>query len=98
MTDAHHTTLADIAKHFETLEDPRYPINRHHPLTTVVVISIMAILAGANGPTAIARWARAKVEFLRQGLPLPCGVPCKDVFRNVLTLLNPHVFQACFTD
>lgn len=98
MTESQHTTLADIAKHFDTLEDPRCHINRHHPLTSVVVIAIMAILAGANGPTAIAKWARAKQEFLRQGLPLPFGVPRKDVFRIVLTLLNPNVFQACFTD
>jgi predicted transposase YbfD/YdcC len=98
MTESQHTTLADIAKHFDTLEDPRCDINRHHPLTSVVVIAIMAILAGANGPTAIAKWARAKQEFLRQGLPLPFGVPRKDVFRIVLTLLNPNVFQACFTD
>jgi predicted transposase YbfD/YdcC len=98
MTEAQHTTLADIAKHFETLEDPRCHINRLHPLTSVVVISIMAILAGANGPTAIAKWARAKEEFLRRGLPLPFGVPRKDVFRIVLTLLNPRVFQSCFTD
>ena len=98
MTDAQHTTLAEIAKHFDTLEDPRCHINRRHPLTSVVVIAIMAILAGANGPTAIARWALAKKEFLCNSLPLPSGVPCKDVFRNVLTLLNPHVFQACFTD
>lgn len=98
MTALPHTTLADIAKHFEALEDPRCYINRHHPLTSVVVIAIMAILAGANGPTAIAKWARAKEELLRQGLPLLHGVPRKDVFRIVLTLLNPNVFQACFTD
>jgi predicted transposase YbfD/YdcC len=98
MTDSQHTNLADIAKHFDTLDDPRCPVNRHHPLTSVVVIAIMAILAGANGPTAIATWARAKEEFLRQGLCLPFGVPRKDVFRIVLTLLNPKVFQACFTD
>jgi predicted transposase YbfD/YdcC len=98
MTDAQHTTLAEIAKCFDTLEDPRCSINRRHPLTSVVVISVMAILAGANGPTAIARWALAKEEFLCNSLPLPSGVPCKDVFRNVLTLLNPKVFQACFTD
>src|ERR1700693_3899087 len=98
MTDAQHTTLAEIAKHFDALEDPRCPINRRHPLTSVVVISIMAILAGANGPTAIAKWARAKKELLCQGLPLPFGVPRKDVFRIVLTLLNPRVFQACFAD
>jgi predicted transposase YbfD/YdcC len=58
----------------------------------------MAILAGANGPTAIAQWARAKAAFLRQGLDLPRGIPRKDVFRTVLTLLNPRVFQACFTE
>src|ERR1022692_2453765 len=98
MTDSQHTTLAEIANHFDALEDPRCHINRRHPLTSVIVISIMAILAGANGPTAIAKWALAKKEFLCQGLRLPSGVPCKDVFRNVLTLLNPRVFQACFTD
>src|SRR5271154_1356811 len=98
MTDSPRTPPTDIAKHFDTLEDPRCPINRHYPLTSVVVIAIMAILAGANGPTAIATWARAKHKFLRQGLSLPDGVPCKDVFRNVLTLLNPKVFQACFAD
>ena len=98
MTESQKTTLAEIAKHFDTLEDPRCHINRHYPLTSVVVIAIMAILAGANGPTAIAKWARAKHQFLHQGLSLPDGVPCKDVFRNVLTLLNPKVFQACFAD
>jgi predicted transposase YbfD/YdcC len=98
MTDSQHTTFAEIAKHFDALEDPRCHINRRHPLTSVVVIAIMAILAGANGPTAIAKWARAKEKLLRQCLPLPSGAPCKDVFRVVLTLLNPNVFQACFTD
>lgn len=97
MTDSQHTSLADIAKHFDTLEDPRCSINRQYPLTSVVVIAIMAILGGANGPTAIAKWALAKQSFLRQALLLGEGVPCKDVFRIVLTLLNPKAFQACFT-
>jgi predicted transposase YbfD/YdcC len=91
-----HTTLNEIAKHFEDLPDPRCPINIQHPLTSVVVIAIMGVLAGATGPTSIAQWARSKVAFLGQGLPLPNGIPCKDVFRTVLTLLNPLVFQACF--
>jgi predicted transposase YbfD/YdcC len=56
----------------------------------------MAVLAGAGGPTAIARWADTKKEFLLTVLPLPAGVPRKDVFRRVLMLLNPVAFQACF--
>ena len=62
------------------------------------MIAILAILAGANGPTAIARWARVKKDLLGRGLRLPHGVPCKDVFRVVLSLLNPKMFQACFTE
>jgi predicted transposase YbfD/YdcC len=91
-----HTSLGHIARHFENLHDPRCHINRLHPLNSVVVIAIMAILAGASGPTAIAKWALAKQAFLLAGLDLPHGIPRKDVFRCVLSLLNPNVFQACF--
>jgi predicted transposase YbfD/YdcC len=61
-----------------------------------VVIAMMAVLAGAGGPTAIARWAKLKAEFLLQVLDLPHGIPRKDVFRRVLCLLKPEVFQRCF--
>lgn len=93
---ATRTSPTDIAAYFEKLPDPRSHINRLHPLSSVVAIAIMAILAGANGPTAIARWARAKAAFLGQNLPLPHGVPRKDVFRIVLARLHPRLFQACF--
>jgi predicted transposase YbfD/YdcC len=91
-----HTSLGHIAQHFENLQDPRCHINRLHPLNSVIVIAIMAILAGAGGPTAIAKWALTKKAFLLEGLDLPHGIPGKDVFRCVLSLLNPQVFQACF--
>src|SRR5450759_2943682 len=88
--------IEDIVHYFDELEDPRAPINIKHPLVSVVVIAMMAVLAGANGPTAIARWAKLKEDFLLQALPLPHGVPCKDVFRSVLSLLKPQAFQTCF--
>ena len=78
------------------MEDPRSTINRQHPLVSVVVIALMAVLAGAGGPTAIARWAAMKEELLLQILHLPNGIPRKDVFRRVLALLQPGAFQACF--
>jgi predicted transposase YbfD/YdcC len=90
------TTVDEIIAHFNQLEDPRSPINRRHPLVSVVVIALMAVLAGAGGPTAIARWAETKKDFLLKVLPLPAGIPRKDVFRRVLMLLNPAAFQACF--
>src|SRR5436189_5761696 len=98
MAEVRRIGLDEIARHFETLEDPRSSVNRKHPLVSVVVIALMAVLAGANGPTAIARWAMLKAEFLLKALDLPHGIPRKDVFRRVLTLLQPGAFQRCFVN
>lgn len=86
----------EIIGYFDDLEDPRDTVNRKHPLVSVVVIAMMAVLSGAGGPTAIAKWAALKAEFLTRVLPLPNGIPRKDVFRRVLGLLQPDAFQTCF--
>lgn len=90
--------LDEVVARFEKLEDPRSEINRLHPLSSVVVIALMAVLAGSGGPTAIARWAAMKEELLVKWLLLPHGIPGKDVFRRVLMTLKPDVFQHCFVD
>src|SRR3990172_8043697 len=89
--------VKEVVQHFKQLEDPRSAVNRLHPLESVIVIAIMAVLAGANGPTAIAKWANMKAEVLVKLLDLPHGIPQKDVFRRVLATLKPDAFQACFT-
>src|SRR3954462_14046054 len=96
MAELQRVSLDEIVVHFQELEDPRSTVNRRHPLVSVVVIAPLAVLAGAGGPTAIARWAALKEEFLLQVLDLPNGVPRKDVFRRVLMVLKPAAFQACF--
>ena len=88
--------LDEIVASFSTLEDPRSHINRRHPLPSVLVIAVLAVLAGAAGPTAIARWAKLKEDLLTTILDLPRGVPGKDVFRRVLMVLKPDAFEACF--
>jgi len=88
--------LNEVIGYFDTLEDPRSSINQKHPFVSVVVIALMAVLAGAGGPTAIAKWAASKEELLLRVLKLPNGIPRKDVFRRVLSLLQPAAFQACF--
>jgi predicted transposase YbfD/YdcC len=88
--------LDEIVASFATLEDPRSHINRRHPLPSVLVIAVLAVLAGAAGPTAIARWAELKEDLLTGLLDLPRGIPGKDVFRRVLMMLRPEAFEACF--
>jgi predicted transposase YbfD/YdcC len=98
MADVERFSLDEVVLHFADLEDPRSAVNLQHPLVSVVVIALMAVLAGAGGPTAIARWAALKEEFLLTALNLPNGIPRKDVFRRVLMTLRPGAFQVCFVN
>jgi predicted transposase YbfD/YdcC len=98
MAKIQQVTLDEIIGYFDELEDPRSTVNQKHPLVSVVIIAMMAVLAGAGGPTAIAAWAKIKEKFLVEVLDLPNGIPRKDVFRRVLSLLNPDAFQTCFVN
>ena len=98
MASIQHVRLDEVVGYFDELEDPRSTVNLKHPLVSVVVIALMAVLAGAGGPTAIAKWAAIKEAFLLKVLNLPHGIPRKDVFRRVLALLQPGAFQACFAN
>lgn len=88
--------IDQVIAHFVELEDPRSTVNRRHPLNSVILISMMAVLSGSNGPTAISVWANRKKELLLKTLDLPNGIPQKDVYRRVLSALKPEAFQACF--
>jgi predicted transposase YbfD/YdcC len=98
MADVRRIGLDEVVRQFQDLEDPRSTINRRHPLSSVLVIALLAVLAGAGGPTAIAAWAATKQDLLIRVLDLPHGIPGKDVFRRVLMTLQPVVFQACFVN
>src|SRR5262249_12725582 len=86
--------LDEIVASFSTLEDPRSHINRRHPLPSILVIAVLAVLAGAAGPTAIARWAQFRGALLGGPLDRPTRSPGKAVFRRVLLMLKPEAFEA----
>lgn len=90
--------LSEVVACFEELEDPRSSVNLHHPLPSVIVISLLAVLAGAEGPTGICLWAETKRELLLSVLELPFGIPQKDVYRRVLMAIDPQAFQVCFVE
>jgi predicted transposase YbfD/YdcC len=90
--------VGSIGSHFESLSDPRHTRNRKHLLSDVVVIGICGILCGANGPTAIRRWAISKANWLAKYLALPHGIPSRDCIRRLLLALKPEAFQKCFQE
>lgn len=85
-----------ILEYFKDLPDPRSHINRRHLLGDLIVISVLAVIAGADGPKAIGLWAESNGEWLRRYLELPHGIPSHDTFGRLLASLNPTAFQSCF--
>lgn len=88
--------VQSILDDFADLPDPRSHVNQRHLLGDIVVISIMAVIAGAEGPKAIGVWASSNERWLAERLKLPCGVPSHDTIGRVLMMLKPSAFQTCF--
>lgn len=96
MVEGMQSNVGSLKKHFAELPDPRSSINRQHLLIDVIVICVCGVLAGADGPAAIATWAKLHREWLEKHLDLPKGIPSRDTFRRVLQRLQPQAFQSCF--
>lgn len=96
MLDSIGDDVGSILECFQDLEDPRSAVNRKHLLGDLIVISICAVIAGADGPQAIGIWAASNRDWLKQHLELPYGIPSHDTIGRLLAVLKPAAFQTCF--
>jgi DDE_Tnp_1-associated len=65
MDSAGGVTVDSILEDFSELVDPRSTVNRTHILGDIIVIAILAVIAGADGPEAIGVWAASNESWLR---------------------------------
>src|SRR5690349_5695914 len=93
MKNSKGTTLIE---HFEKIKDPRVERTKRHILIDILVIAICAVICGAEGWEDIEAYGKAKIEWLKQFLKLPNGIPSDDTFRRVFTNLSSKEFEECF--
>ena len=87
---------SSIAAHFRQLPDPRVRRTRRHALEAILVITLCAVICGADDWASIARFGRAKRKWFRSFLALPHGIPSHDTFGRVFAALDPEAFKAAF--
>ncbi|AJP72143.1 ISAs1 family transposase [Sphingomonas hengshuiensis] len=85
----------DFVEVFAEIPDPR-DFTSQYPLTEILFIALAAVLCGAGNCTEMVLFAKARVDLLRQFIPLERGVPSHDTFSRVLRTLDPHAFNAAF--
>lgn len=87
---------SNIFQHLEELTDPRTGWTLRHQFIDIVVISIMAVLSGADDWNAIEAYGEAKQQWLTEFLTLPNGIPSHDTFSRVMGRIDPEQFAQCF--
>jgi predicted transposase YbfD/YdcC len=82
--------------HFKDLRDPRQPGKVSYPLDEILLLCLLAVLAGAECFTEIALFGVKKLELLRRFRPFKDGTPAHDHLGDILATLDAGQFQACF--
>ena len=67
--------MPTLLEAFDGLPDPRMERTRLHALRDIVILSILAVICGADGFVHIEDVGKAKEDWLGKALDLPNGIP-----------------------
>ena len=88
--------IATLTAYFENIDDPRRDEGKRHPLISIIVLALCAVICHADTWPEVEEFAQTKEEWFRQFLELPHGIPSHDTFRRVFLLLDPEQLQQAF--
>jgi predicted transposase YbfD/YdcC len=94
---AQRSAIDQMLTVFAVVHDPR----RQHPTTlhtleTILTITLLATICGAQHWVAIAHWGQAQAAWLAEFLDLPQGLPSHETVGRVLAVLDPESLQQAF--
>ena len=82
--------------YFQSLPDPRQRGKVLYPLDEVLLLCLVAVLAGAESFVEIARFGTKKRDLLRRFRPFAEGTPSHDQLGDIFATLDAAKFQECF--
>lgn len=83
--------------HFDDLIDPRVNnANLRHEFKDILVITLLAVICGADTWVDIELFGNEKFDWLQTFLSLPNGIPTHDTFSRTFEMLDPSQFESCF--
>ena len=82
--------------HFKDMPDPRQRGKVMYPLDEVLLLALLAVLAGAASFVEIARFGCEQRELLRRFRPFLDGTPSHDHLGDIFAAPDAAHFQRCF--
>ena len=81
---------------FSGLSDPRQSGKVVYPLVEVLILVLVAVMAGAEAFTEIERFGKVKLPLLRRFAPFEKGTPPHDTLGDIFAALDFEAFQNGF--
>jgi len=82
---------------FSSLEDPRVERHKRHKLIDIIVLTICAVISGAESWEAIEQFGENKQDWLRKWIELENGIPSHDCIARVIARIEPAKMTECFS-
>ena len=87
-----------LSECLSVIDDPRIERTRVHELLDILVLSVLAVMCGAEGWEDIETFGKTRIGWLKQFLKLKHGIPSHDTISRVFRMLKPEMFQAAFRE
>lgn len=83
-------------KYFATMPDHRHPSYITHPLSTIIGITIAAVICGAEDWYDVEDYGWEKKAWLGQFLDVSSGIPSHDTFNLFFQRVDAKALEECF--
>lgn len=83
---------------FSELDDPRMDRTKRHKLLDIILMTICAVLCGADSWVDVEEFGVIREKWLRTFLELPNGIPSHDTIGRVYRMIDGKAFGRCFVN
>ena len=86
----------NVIKYLEEMDDYRQQGKIDHQLIEIIIMTVSAVLCGAENYPQVHQFAKHKEDFFRKYLKLENGIPSQDTFERLFRYTNPLEFEKSF--
>ena len=88
--------LKKLMEHISIIPDYRQAWKVEHKLSDILLLTICAVISGAEGWEDIEDFGETHLDFLKQYGDFDNGIPVHDTIARVISCISPAKFHECF--
>ncbi|MEL8399291.1 ISAs1 family transposase, partial [Escherichia coli] len=88
--------LKKLMEHISIIPDSRQVWKVEHKLSDILLLTICAVISGAEGWGDIEGFGETHLDFLKQYGDFENGIPVHDTIARVVSCISPAKFHECF--